>query len=180
MLAFVFVTEVSAQFLPGKEVGAGVTVEYSKTKTDSLKVRKSKRQKKEQGTAVVSSLDKRSSAKSSNVMKKKTRGSAGKNPKKATGVKREEVDSLRFEPVVYRLGDRVIMRGDSGKDVRNVAKILVKKLYMCEDSVIYTKDGGVLYDGDLVRAVKHFQEFNDLYPDGIINSDVVKALRRRK
>lgn len=181
VLAFVFVNEAPAQFSPGKKVDAGVAVEYNKAKTDSLKVRKSmQQQKKKQGAGMVSASEKRTSVKSSNVKKKQTRGDANDNSKKAAGVKRGKVDSLHFEPVTYRLGDRVIMRGDSGKDVRSVARILVKKLYIGEDSVIYTKDGGVLYDGDLVRAVKHFQEFNGLYPDGIIGFDVVKALRRRK
>ena len=91
-----------------------------------------------------------------------------------------KVDSVRYEPRTYRLGERVIMQGDSGKDVRSVANILVKKLYFDEDSIIYTKDGGVMYDGDLVRAVKHFQEFNGLYPDGIIGKEVIKVLRKRK
>ena len=87
---------------------------------------------------------------------------------------------MKYEPRVYRLGERVIMEGDSGNDVKSVARILVKKLYFDEDSIIYTKDGAVVYDGDLVRAVKHFQEFNGFYPDGIIGRELIKALRRRK
>ena len=91
-----------------------------------------------------------------------------------------KVDSVKYEPRMYCLGERVIMQGDSGRDVRNVADILVKKLYFDEDSIVYTKGGGVLYDGDLVRAVKHFQEFNGFYPDGIITRELIKALRKRK
>ena len=72
------------------------------------------------------------------------------------------------------------MRGDSGADVRNVARILVRKLYMDEDSIIYTSDGGVLYDGELVRAVMRFQNLNGFYEDGIIGYELIKALRKRK
>ena len=85
-----------------------------------------------------------------------------------------------FESPVYRLGDRIIMRGDSGADVRNVARILVKKIYMDEDSVIYTRNGDVLYEGELVEAVKRFQRLNGFYDDGIIGRDLIKALRKRK
>lgn len=165
-----------AQFSPGKRSGESAALEYRKMRGgDSLKVRKSKLEPKRKKRGVMSEGVKvrRSPSVEGSVSRKSS----------STGKKRRsvpEVDSLFFEPVAYRLGDRVIMRGDSGKDVRSVAKILVKKLYIGEDSIIYTKDGGVLYDGDLVRAVKHFQEFNGMYPDGIIGTEVVKALRRRK
>lgn len=91
-----------------------------------------------------------------------------------------EIDSIRKEVKQYYLGERVIMRGDSGRDVREVAKILVNKLYISESEIIYTSDGGVLYDGALVRAVKHFQEFNGFHPDGMIGMTLIKALRKKK
>lgn len=118
--------------------------------------------------------------------KKEKRKKKGKSKKGASSGSRSgkraaaKVDSLAYEQVRYSLGDRVIMVGDSGRDVRSVARILVKKLYMTEDSVIYTQDGGVRYEGDIVRAIKHFQEFNGFYPDGIIGHDLIKALRKRK
>lgn len=99
---------------------------------------------------------------------------------KPSVAKENKIDSLEFAVKTYRLGERVIMPGDSGRDVRSVAKILVNKIYIDEENLIYTADGGVLYKGELVRAVKHFQEFNGLHPDGIIGHDVVKALRKRK
>lgn len=174
--------DVSAQFVPGKKSGGGAVVVYKKVAAaDSVRVRKSGHKPKKRsssvksgnGSAKRSKMDGRSSV-------KRGPAAAVSSRKRAGNVVSPKVDSLRYEPVKYRLGDRMIMRGDSGADVRNVANILVKKLYIGEDSIIYTKDGGVLYDGDLVRAVKHFQEFNGLYPDGIISSEVVKALRRRK
>ena len=83
-------------------------------------------------------------------------------------------------PKQYALGERVIMPGDSGKDVKSVAAILINKLYIDEKEVIYTSDGGVLYNGGMVRAVKHFQEFNGFYPDGIIGHALIKELRKKK
>lgn len=150
---------VMAQYVPGKKSGNGVALEYKKVVGDSLRVRKSKleSEKKKSGAA-------------------KPRNTAAKRVKAAS----PKVDSVKYEPRVYRLGERVIMQGDSGRDVRNVADILVKKLYFDEDSIIYTKGGGVLYEGDLLRAVKHFQEFNGFYPDGIITRELIKALRKRK
>jgi murein L,D-transpeptidase YcbB/YkuD len=100
--------------------------------------------------------------------------------KKAKRKKVAVVDSLKALPKNYYLGERVIMKGDSGRDVRAMAKILINKLYIDEASLVYTAGDGVLYDGDLVRAVKHFQEFNGMYPDGIVGKETIKALRKRK
>lgn len=117
-------------------------------------------------------------------VKEKTRASAKSKVRRSlvrTGKSASSaVDSVRRSPKLYYLGERVIMPGDSGRDVKSVAKILVNKLYMDESLVIYTVDGGVLYDGELIRAVKHFQEFNGMYPDGIVGKETIKALRKRK
>lgn len=153
-----------AQFLPGKDGKKGVAMEYRKVSGDSVRLRKSKVVKK----------NKRSAAKGD---KKKSKKAVAK---KSARVKKSKVDSVAYKPVEYSLGDRVIMPGDSGHDVRSVADILVKKLYMDEALIKYTEDGGVVYEGELVRALKYFQEFNGLYPDGIIGSDVIKALKKRK
>lgn len=182
VVAFFFTGNASAQFIPGKKSVDGAVVEYKKMAAgDSVRVRKSRLGPKKRNSSVKSEKGSAKKLKTGGRSSVK-RGSSRVVPskKRVGNVASPKVDSLRYEPVKYRLGDRMIMRGDSGMDVRNVARILVKKLYIGEDSIIYTKDGGVLYDGDLVRAVKHFQEFNGLYPDGIISSEVVKALRRRK
>lgn len=182
VVAFFFAGNASAQFVPGKKSGDGAVVEYKKMAAgDSVRVRKSRLGPKKRNSSVKSEKGSAKKLKTGGRSSVKRSSSRVVPSKKRVGnVTSPKVDSLRYEPVKYRLGDRMIMRGDSGMDVRNVARILVKKLYIGEDSIIYTKDGGVLYDGDLVRAVKHFQEFNGLYPDGIIGFDVVKALRRRK
>ena len=153
-----------AQFLPGKDGKKGVSMEYRKVSGDSVRLRKSKVVKKK----------KRSAAKGD---KKKSEKAVAK---KSARVKKNKVDSVAYKPMKYSLGDRVIIPGDSGYDVRSVADILVKKLYMDEALIKYTEDGGVVYEGELVRALKYFQEFNGLYPDGIIGSDVIKALKKRK
>ena len=80
----------------------------------------------------------------------------------------------------YKLGDRVIVRGDSGRDVRSLANALVKKLYINADDVITTFDNGALLDGKLYNALLRFQRDNGLPADGRVTTEVVKELRKRK
>lgn len=177
-LLFLFsVYPLQAQSVSDDAGNVALSRTYRKASADSVRLRKEKvvgADEKEVGKS-----DSFKIGKGKNVKKGKT----SKKSRKATAKKKKDVmarvDSLAYKPLQYALGDRVIMRGDSGRDVRSVAVILVNKLYMSEDSVIYTQDGGVLYDGDMVRAIKHFQEFNDFYPDGIIGRELIKALRKR-
>lgn len=80
----------------------------------------------------------------------------------------------------YKLGERVIIRGDSGRDVRSVANALLKKLYIKEDDIVHTSGGGVLYDGVLYDAMLRFQKDKGLPETGVIDKRVVKELRKRK
>ena len=80
----------------------------------------------------------------------------------------------------YKLGDRVIVRGDSGRDVRSVANVLVKKLYIEPEDVIPTFDGGALFDGKLYNALLRFQKDKGLPVNGRVTGEVVKELRKRK
>lgn len=80
----------------------------------------------------------------------------------------------------YKLGDRVIVRGDSGRDVRSVANALVKKLYIKPDEVIPTFDNGALFDGELYNALLRFQKDKGLPADGNVDKADVKELRKRK
>ena len=80
----------------------------------------------------------------------------------------------------YKLGDRIIVRGDSGRDVRSVANALVKKLYIKPEDVMPTFDGGALLDGALFDALLRFQKDKRLPIDGKVSKDVIKELRRRK
>lgn len=171
-----------AQFSPGKKTKEGVAVVYGKIESDTLRMRKSKMETPKRRNVVA---DRDSVKAKSPSVKRKTGGTvAGKRPSgkkgKSVSSKEAKVDSVKYPKVTYRLGDRIIMRGDSGGDVRNVARILVRKLYMDEDSIIYTKSGEVLYDGELVKAVMRFQRLNDFYEDGIVGYELIKALRKRK
>ena len=171
---------VDAQSTVAQDGKLGTTRSYRKVSGDSQRLRTDNGKQKKQ------------SSKQSSKKKKQVKKQAKKQPKKSSGksavVKKTEkpaaksvkIDSVQYTPRNYTLGERVIMPGDSGRDVRNVANILVKKLYIDETEVVYTADGGVLYNDALQRAVKHFQEFNGFYPDGIIGNAVVKALRKRK
>lgn len=158
------VVSLQAQTVSGKAGNATSSQTYKKMSGDSVRVRKSKRR--------AAPGEKRDSLDSKKIRKRKS--SVKKDGKVV------KVDSVEYKPIQYSLGDRVIMQGDSGRDVRAVAGILVNKLYIDEGSLVYTSDGGVLYDGELVRAVKHFQEFNGFYPDGIVGHELIKALRRKK
>ena len=171
---------VGAQSAVAQDGKLGTTRSYRKVSGDSQRLR------------TDNGKQKKRSSKQSSKKKKQVKKQAKKQPKKSSGksavVKKTEkpaaksvkIDSVQYTPRNYTLGERVIMPGDSGRDVRNVANILVKKLYIDETEVVYTTDGGVLYNDALQRAVKHFQEFNGFYPDGIIGNAVVKALRKRK
>lgn len=80
----------------------------------------------------------------------------------------------------YKLGDRVIVRGDSGRDVRDLADALVKKLYIKPEDVIPAFDKGALFDGELYNALLRFQKDKVLPADGRVTEEVVKELRRCK
>ena len=99
---------------------------------------------------------------------------------KAKSVKRDSigVDSLRYSQRQYAFGDRIIMRGDSGRDVRKLAEILINNLYIEDKQILYTPTGDVLYDGELLKAVKRFQEYNGFYPDGIVGFKLIKVLKK--
>lgn len=80
----------------------------------------------------------------------------------------------------YKLGDRVIVRGDSGRDVRSVANALVKKLYIKAEDVTPTFYNGALFDGELYNALLRFQKDKGLPADGNVDKADVKELRKRK
>lgn len=122
---------------------------------------------------------KKEAVKSAPVKKKrKTKKKSAVKKSVAKKVVKQKSDSVTFTPVRYSLGDRVLMRGDSGADVRKLAEIMVKNLYLDEKAVPYTKSGEVLYDGELVRAVKLFQKVSGLYDDGVVGTTTIKELRK--
>lgn len=135
---------------------------YKKSSGDSVRLRVDTVKKKKSKSGVVKSA------------KKPSRKSAAKRGKR----KKETIDSVRFVQKEYSFGERVIMRGDSGKDVRKLAEILVNNLYIDEKQLLYTKSGALLYDGELVKAVMRFQEYNGFYPDGIVGKKLIKVLKK--
>lgn len=175
---------VDAQSTAAQDGKLGTTRSYRKVSGSSQRLRTDNGKQKKQSS--------KQSSKKKKQVKKPVKKQAKKQPKKSGGktavvkksekpaVKSVKIDSVQYTPKSYSLGERVIMPGDSGRDVRNVANILVKKLYIDETEIVYTADGGVIYNDALQRAVKHFQEFNGFYPDGIIGNAIVKALRKRK
>lgn len=113
--------------------------------------------------------------------KKSKKASAKKSGAKAKSkAKPKSAAKVKYEVKRYKLGERVIMQGDSGTDVKTLAGILVKKLYLDENDIIYAADGTVLYDGEILRALRTFQKVSGIYSDGIVGSTTVKALRKRK
>ncbi|MBR5475453.1 MAG: hypothetical protein IKV17_01375 [Bacteroidaceae bacterium] len=104
---------------------------------------------------------------------------AAKAVKSSVAKKRSVRNDSVVYTVRYSLGDRVIMRGDSGADVRKVAEILVRNLFIDEKDIPYTVTGEVLFDGELVRALKLFQKVEGLYEDGMVSEPTLKRLRKR-
>ena len=160
---FLFFSQVvSAQSLTNDESVLKDSRVYRKVSGDTIRLRPS----------VVEKMEKEE--------KRNTKAEAKVVKAKTPRVKKSPIDSVQYTPRRYMLGERVIMRGDSGHDVLSVAKILVKKLYLDEADIIYTPDGGAVYDGAMVKAVLLFQKFNDFYEDGIIGRELIKELRKRK
>ena len=172
VLLFFTPQNMAAQFIPGEENEEVAVVYYRKMGDDTLRMRKSKIEPKKKRKTAIAASDSLKPKRA--VAKKKS------TPKRVQKSRVYKVDSVEYEAEPYRLGDRIIMRGDSGADVRTVASILVKKLYMDEDSIIYLENGDVLYEGELVRSVIRFQRLNGMHPDGIVGSALIKALRKRK
>lgn len=113
---------------------------------------------------------------------KKKKVAAVKKKKRAPEPKIVKSAKDKQQPVVYtgkryHLGERVIMQGDSGADVKSLANLLVKKLFLDEKDIIYTSNG-VLYDGEIVRSVRMFQKISGLYEDGMVGTPTLKALRK--
>lgn len=133
---------------------------------------------------VTTSENKKTSAKKN----KKRLSATKKAPTKKNIVAKSDTDMVRkprksavkYSGRRYRLGERVIMQGDSGNDVKSLANILVKRLFLDEKDIIYTADGGVLYEGEIVRAVRIFQKVSGLYDDGMVGTPTLKALRKKK
>lgn len=155
---------VDAQFYQRKDSTAKVIMRGVKVERDVKEEQTDKGQKKR------------------NTTKKRSKSSRKKDTvsKNDTVVKQKKRAEVLYDGPKYRLGDRVIMQGDSGNDVKSLAKLLVRKLYLDENDIIYATDGSVKYEGEIIRAVRTFQKVAGLHSDGMVGTTTLKALRKRK
>ncbi len=161
-------------------VSQSASAQFYQRKDSTARVLKSGITMEKKTSADVRKNEKKKPA--TNKKKKTTARTSRKRvvAKKDTVVVRKTKNKIEYTGVKYKLGDRVIMRGDSGADVRSLATMLVKRLFLDENDIIFTQDGGVLYDGAIIKAVRTFQKVSGLHEDGMVGSPTLKALRKRK
>jgi len=78
---------------------------------------------------------------------------------------------------IYSLGDRVISQGTTGKDVRELANLLVKIDYISDTILIKDNFGNVTYCKNMSNAIKKFQQINNLKVDGIVGITTINLLK---
>lgn len=159
LLAFVLLLMCAGAARGGEVLPADTVMLFRKVATDSA--------------VIVKKQPKRAAPKKKKAPARKAAAKSVKKPKVVN-----KIDSVKYVQPKYYLGDRVLMRGDSGADVKKLAEIMVKNLYMDENSIPYTATGEVLYDKELLRAVKLFQKVSGLYEDGIVGETTIRALRK--
>lgn len=84
-----------------------------------------------------------------------------------------EYENVSTEPIVYKLGDRTLRKGDSGEDVAELQQALIEVGYKLPK---YGADGD--YGSETVEAVKALQRDNALDIDGIYGPASHKALTK--
>lgn len=132
------------------------------------------------GVAVERKSDTLKVVKKNRAVKKKGNTATKKKKSAVAKLKLQESKSkIKYDGIKYKLGDRVIMCGDSGADVKSLANMLVERLFLDERDIIYTKNG-VLYNGAIIKAVRSFQKVSGLYEDGMVSSSTLKALSKYK
>jgi peptidoglycan hydrolase-like protein with peptidoglycan-binding domain len=75
------------------------------------------------------------------------------------------------------LGDRAISKGISGKDVRELADLLIKIEYITEDILQKDNLGNVICCSNISNAIKKFQQNNNLVVDGIADKTTINTLK---
>ena len=76
------------------------------------------------------------------------------------------------------LGERSIIRGSSGKDVEELANILIKTLYINEIDIEKDYLGNVIYSTKLENAIKRIQKDSGQTVDGIAGKNTIKAIEK--
>lgn len=77
------------------------------------------------------------------------------------------------KPVEYKLGDRTLSKGDTGKDVKELQEALIALGYKLPK---YGADGD--FGSETLSAVKKFQEAKGLEVDGIAGAKTFAALKK--
>ncbi len=78
---------------------------------------------------------------------------------------------------IYSLGDRTISIGISGKDVRELATLLIKIEYLTENLLIKDNLGNVTCCRNMSEAIKKFQRTNSLTVDGMAGKTTINTLK---
>lgn len=149
------------------------TAQFYQQKSDMSRVLK-------YGVAVERKSDTLRVVRKNKSVRKKRNAAIKKKKNSVTKLKvNEPKNKVKYDGVKYKLGDRIIMPGDSGADVKSLANMLVELLFLDERDIMYTQNG-VLYDGAIIKAVRSFQKVSGLYEDGMVSSSTLKALRKHK
>lgn len=97
--------------------------------------------------------------------------------RKRTTVKTQKQKTGKPRPD-YQFGYRILKRGDTGSDVKYIAVLLVNHLYLKEQDIIYTDNRNVVYEGEIINAIKQVQQQHGLGNSGIIDSLTYDALKK--
>jgi hypothetical protein len=81
---------------------------------------------------------------------------------------------------ICNLGDRTISLGACGTDVKVLAMLLVKHVYLAESDIETNADGYTICNAAMVTAIKKFQKDAGLTADGIAGAATFKALKNWK
>ena len=83
-------------------------------------------------------------------------------------------------PCICNIGERTILLGACGTDVKVLAALLVKHGYLAESDVITDAQGYTCCNEEMVTAIKKFQKEAGLNADGNAGAATIKALKNWK
>lgn len=75
----------------------------------------------------------------------------------------------------YKLGERILFKGQKGSDVQELGDMLVTLGYL-DKTKIYYEEGYPVYDTAFIAAIKKFQSGAGLPADGVCGKSTLKAL----
>lgn len=130
-------------------------------------------------TSHTSHASHRSSSPATRGGKKKSAAEGDSLSRVSTSKPRHKVRTrlVSAEERRFSLGDRVLVKGDVGSDVRDLG-VLLKKLGFLDDAKIFYEEGYPVYDAVFIRAVKAFQQASGLPVDGVCGKTTLQAISR--